>query len=242
MLSKIETKYIQSLCQKRQRQETGLFIAEGVKLIGEMLQEQYPLKKVYATASWAELNPAVPVTIVTDNELEKISSLQTPNQVLAIAEQKPATVNPVFKEQISLALDGIQDPGNFGTIIRIADWFGIRQIIAGHDTVELYNPKTIQSTMGSFMRVEVSYHNLENMLLAADVPIYGALLNGKDVHTLGKVKEGILLIGNEGKGIQPSLLPLISHPVTIPRIGHAESLNAAVAAGIIVAQIARREA
>jgi TrmH family RNA methyltransferase len=239
MLSKNETKYIQSLCQKRQRQETGLFIAEGVKLIEEMLQQRYPLKNLYATASWAERHPAVTATVVTEIELEKISSLQTPNQVLAIAEQQQATESPVFAGELVLALDGIQDPGNFGTIIRIADWFGIKRVLASDDSVELYNPKTIQATMGSFMRVKVSYHALENVLSEAGVPVYGALLDGKDVHSIQQVKEGVLLIGNEGRGISDALLPMITHPVTIPRIGHAESLNAAVATGILVSHLVR---
>jgi TrmH family RNA methyltransferase len=237
MLSKNETKYIQSLCQKKQRHETGLFIAEGQKLVEEMLQAQYPIKKIYATAHWAEQHASVDYTVVTEAELEKISSLQTPNQVLAIAGQKPVIDPPVFNKGLVLALDGIQDPGNFGSIIRIADWFGIQQVIASQDSVELYNPKTIQATMGSFMRVSLSYHSLETVLSEARVPVYGALLDGKDIRSVGQVTEGILLIGSEGRGIGASLLPLVKFPITIPRIGDAESLNAAVATGIIVSHL-----
>jgi TrmH family RNA methyltransferase len=131
-------------------------------------------------------------------------------------------------------LDGIQDPGNFGTIIRIADWFGIKQIIAGEDCVEVYNPKVIQSTMGSICRVNVWYNNLQQWLVNIDVPVYGALLNGENVYNLKSITEGLLIIGNESKGIREPLKSIITHPITIPKRGNAESLNAAIATGIIV--------
>jgi TrmH family RNA methyltransferase len=238
MLSKNELKYIQSLCQKKQRQEEGLFIAEGAKLVDELLQSHYPIKKIYALQSWADTHKLpVAVTTVTDIELEKISSLQTPNQVLAVVEQKMPSSDPQPVNELTLVLDGIQDPGNLGTIIRIADWFGIKQIVASADTVELYNPKVIQSTMGSFTRVQVWYRSLPEFLATAKIPVYGALLNGKNMHNEPPVTEGLLVIGNEAKGISKELLPFISHPITIPRLGGAESLNAAVAAGIIVSHL-----
>ena len=235
MLSKNELKYIQSLCQKKQRQEEGVFIAEGTKLAQELLQSNYRIRKIYATADWiAPARVSTECTIVTDEELQKISSLQTPNQVLLIVEQKEQRGEPEYKKGLTLLLDGIQDPGNLGTLIRIADWFGIKQVIAGTGTAELYNPKVIQSTMGSFIRVGVYYQPLQVFLERTDLPVYGALLNGTDVHQLDQVNEGCLIIGNESKGIGSELLPYITHPVTIPRIGGAESLNAAVAAGIII--------
>lgn len=238
MLSKNEHKYIQSLCQKKQRQSEGLFIAEGAKLVDELLQSNYPVKKLYALEDWVKQNKiAVAVTTVTEIELEKISGLQTPNQVLAIVEQKEPSSEPELNNQLTLVLDGIQDPGNLGTIIRIADWFGIKQVVASEDTVELYNPKVIQSTMGSFTRVNVWYRSLHAFLTTANIPIYGALLNGKNMHGEPPVTEGLLVIGNESKGISKELLPFISHPITIPRLGGAESLNAAVAAGIIVSHL-----
>jgi len=144
---------------------------------------------------------------------------------------------PIFKNKITLLLDGIQDPGNMGTIIRIADWFGIDQIIASEDSVEFYNPKVIQSTMGSFIRVNCWYKNLPEQLQHASVPIYGALLDGQSVNEIGKINEGILVIGNESKGIRDAVLPFISKAVTIPRIGYAESLNAAVATGILLSHL-----
>ncbi len=237
MLSKNELKYIQSLCHKKQRQEERLFIAEGVKLVDELLSSDYRIKKIYATEGWSLQHPAAGATLITADELAKISSLQTANQVLVIAEQRKADDLPVFENQLSLLLDGIQDPGNLGTMIRIADWFGITQIVASPDTVELYNPKVIQATMGSFTRVKVWYHPLAEMLESCKVPVYGALLQGDSMYNTEPPAEGILLIGNEARGINPNLMPFINHPVTIPRIGGAESLNAAIATGILLAQL-----
>ena len=239
MLSKNELKYIQSLCQKKQRAEEGLFIAEGTRLVDELLQSHYPVKKVYALADWVAANPLlkIPVQQITAAELSKISLLQTPHQVLAIVEQKNPGPLPEKTNAFTLIVDGIQDPGNMGTIIRIADWFGIKQIVASTDTVELYNPKLIQATMGSFIRVSVHYTSLEAYLQNCPVPVFGALLEGKSLYEQLSVPEAMLIIGNEARGIRASLLPLITNPVTIPRIGGAESLNAAVAAGIIVSHL-----
>jgi TrmH family RNA methyltransferase len=240
MLSKNEIKYIQSLCHKKLRQSEGLFIAEGPKLVGELLKSDYRIKKIYAVEDWMQKHkPSIEAITVTGTELEKISSLQAPNQVLAVAEQKQMQSDPVLDHQLTLVLDGIQDPGNLGTIIRIADWFGITQVIASEDTAELYNPKVIQSTMGSFIRVQLWYRSLPEMLQRTRIPVFGALLNGKPMHGEAPVTEGILLIGNEAKGISLELLPFITHPVTIPRLGGAESLNAAVATGILVSHLKR---
>lgn len=238
MLSKNELKYIQSLCHKKQRQESGLFLAEGPKLVEELLHSDYRIKKILATDQWVgEHGTGQVVERITEAELVKISSLQTPQQVLAIVEQKMPTAEPVMKGCLSLVLDGIQDPGNMGTIIRIADWFGIEQVIASEDTVELYNPKVIQSTMGSFMRIQLWYKPLARFLSALQVPVYGALLTGSSLYEQALLKEGVLIVGNESKGIRTELLSFITHPVTIPRIGGAESLNAAVATGILLSHL-----
>ncbi|RXK85467.1 TrmH family RNA methyltransferase [Filimonas effusa] len=237
MVTKNEVKYIQSLYQKKNRLEERLFIAEGPKLVGEMLQSGYVIRNIYATSQWCDNNSNIPATPVSDAELEKISLLQTPNQVLAIGEQRPPSGDPVLKGHFSLVLDGIQDPGNLGTIIRIADWFGISQIIASPDTAEFYNPKVIQSTMGSFLRVNLWYQPLQELLSQSPVPVFGALLNGKSIHSQQPLNEGLLVIGNESKGIREPLLPFISNALTIPRIGHAESLNAAVATGILLSHL-----
>jgi TrmH family RNA methyltransferase len=235
MLSKNEAKYIQSLYHKKTREAEGVFIVEGPKIVEELMASDYVIRKIYATAEW-RTSPVAPVELinVNDDELQRITALQTANQVLAIAEQKQPRGEPQFKGRLTIVLDNIQDPGNLGTIIRIADWFGVKQVIASNDTVELYNPKVIQSTMGSFVRVEMWYAELTGILKNAAVPVYGALLNGKSINAMQQVNEGLLVIGNESKGIHDDLKQLVTEPVTIPKYGGAESLNAAVATGIIL--------
>jgi TrmH family RNA methyltransferase len=239
MVTKSELKYIQSLSDKKVRLETGCFIAEGVKLVGEMIAAGYPLKAVYALDSWESPDATLEVTRIEAFELEKMSMLQTPNQVLAVAmmPQKKETLD--LAGPLTIVLDGIQDPGNMGTIIRTADWFGITQIVASEDTVDVYNPKVIGATMGSFMRVSVTYKYLADWMPTVKLPVYGALLEGENVFTIKTPQKGLLVIGSEGKGIRENILDLITHPVTIPKIGEAESLNAGIAAGIIVAQLTR---
>jgi len=238
MLSKNEVKYIQSLCHKKQRQEDGVFVVEGPKLTEELVKSEYRIRKIYAVKDWIEENTAIDsVQLVSEDELQRISNLQAPNKVLAIAEQPVITAKPLWHNTLSIMLDGIQDPGNLGTIIRIADWFGITQVICSMDTVELYNPKVIQGTMGSFTRVTTWYTDLEAMLPTIPVPVFGALLQGESIYNSTQPKEGIILIGSEGKGIRPNLLPFVTAPVTIPRMGGAESLNAAVATAIIVSHL-----
>lgn len=237
MLSKNEVKYIQSLYHKKTREAERVFVVEGPKITGEVLASNYIVRKLYATDEWLKpTDLSVEMIPVSSDELQRISGLQTANQVLAIVEQKVNT-QPGLDNKLTLVLDGIQDPGNLGTIIRIADWFGIEQIIASKDSVELYNPKVIQSTMGSFIRVGVWYDDLAGLLKTTSVPVYGALLNGKNVLEMDSVAEGLLVIGNESKGIREDIQPLITHPITIPRFGGAESLNAAVATGIILSHL-----
>ncbi|HEX3025548.1 MAG TPA: TrmH family RNA methyltransferase, partial [Chitinophagaceae bacterium] len=194
MLSRNEVKYIQSLCHKKQRQAEGLFIAEGPKIAEELLNSDFTIKKIYAMPQWIANNSLNDVDFIAIDEIDlsRITSLQTPNQILIIAAQKNDFSKPVLKNKLSIVLDGIQDPGNMGTIIRIADWFGIEQIICSDDTVELYNPKVIQSTMGSFVRTKVYYADLNEFLKTVDVPVFGALLNGKNIYELPKPKEGLL--------------------------------------------------
>jgi TrmH family RNA methyltransferase len=239
MVSKNEVKYIQSLYHKKTRSEERLFVVEGPKLTGEVLQSTFTIRTIYATAEWLKGNgniDGVTVKEVTAEELSRLSHLQTANQVLAVVEQPTETGIPQ-QDQLSLVLDGIQDPGNLGTIIRIADWFGITQIIASDDTVELFNPKVLQSTMGSFLRVKVWYQDIEAFLQSSKQPVYGALLNGENVTQHAGIKQGLLIIGNESKGIRPNIMPYVQHALTIPRLGHAESLNAAVATGILLSHV-----
>ncbi len=238
MISKNEIKYIQSLYYKKTRDKEGVFIAEGVKLVNELLQSDIVIKKIYASEEWVSTHPtSMQVSTLESFELAKISRLSTPYEVLAIAEQKKITTEPVTKKQITIALDGIQDPGNTGTFLRIADWFGVTQIVASNDTADIYNPKVVQATMGSIVRVKVWYKELAEWLSKADVPVYGALLDGESIHELKTIEECIIVVGNESKGIREDTIPYIQRAVTIPRKGGAESLNAAVAAGIILSHI-----
>jgi TrmH family RNA methyltransferase len=239
MVTKSELKYIQSLSDKKVRLETGCFIAEGVKLVGEMIAAGYPLKAVYALDSWESPDASMEVNRVEAFELEKMSLLQTPNQVLAVALMPQQKKEIDIAGPLTIVLDGIQDPGNLGTIIRTADWFGITQIVASEDTVDVYNPKVIGATMGSFMRVQVSYKNLAAWLPTIKLPVYGALLEGENVFTIKTSQQGLLVIGSEGKGIRENIIDFVTHPVTSPKSGGAESLNAGIAAGIIVAQLTR---
>ncbi|MCY7420883.1 MAG: RNA methyltransferase [Chitinophagaceae bacterium] len=241
MLSKNEVKYIQSLCHKRQRNADEVFVAEGPKLVQELLLAKVDIVQIYGMKHWIEMQqtPSINVTEITETELEKISQLQTPNQVVLIARQQLPANEPEIKNQCILALDGIQDPGNLGTILRIADWFGIKQVVCSLDCVDFYNSKVVQSTMGSISRVACWYKNLHKWLAGIEVPVYGALLNGKNVYNVEKIKEGVLVIGNEAKGIRSDILPFITYPVTIPKNGGAESLNAAIATGIILSHLVR---
>lgn len=241
MLSKSQVKYIQSLDQKKYRDEESVFIAEGPKLVKEILQSKNAeLKNLYALKQWIvdnkEFLPSANITEVDETELERISQLKTPNQVLAIFKKFEIKA-PGTKNKISLVLDAIRDPGNLGTIIRIADWFAINEIICSDDCADVYNPKVVQATMGSLTRVNVFYTDLPIWLKEQDVRIYGALLEGKDVTKMNVLKEGLLMIGNESGGIRQELLPYINEKITIPKKGNAESLNAAIATGIILSHL-----
>lgn len=243
MLSKSKVKYIQSLGQKKFRQGEGVFIAEGPKLVLELLLSvPGNIVEVFALKEWVVEHQKQLVsftcTEVPEQELEKISQLATPNMVLALVKNIEPVIPKEVKGQVVLALDGIQDPGNLGTIIRIADWFGITQIMCSEDSADVFNPKVVQSTMGSIARVRVSYTSLVEWLSGLDdVTIYATVLEGQDVTTMKKISSGVLLIGNESKGISPEILKLANATVTIPRKGGAESLNAAVATGIVLSHL-----
>lgn len=237
MLTNNEVKYIQSLSQKKFRESEKLFVVEGIKMAEEVLNSNFSIHSIYATNSWAEKHPEIKASIIDESQLKKISNLSTPNEVLIVAHQKNQDEKLSYANQITLILDGIQDPGNFGTIIRTADWFGIKQIVASEDCVELNNPKVIQATMGSVFRISVHYANLLEELKQITIPVYGALLNGNSIYDVIKISEGVLVIGNESKGINENILSNISNPITIPKIGKAESLNAALATGIILSHL-----
>lgn len=244
MLVKSQVKYIQSLSQKKLRDEEGVFVAEGPKIIHELLRApNLHAKQLFATEEWLEQNPSIDPKIIAElssSELERLSFLQTPNQVLGVFSKPEFPANIAWNNVISLMLDTIQDPGNLGTIMRCADWFGINQIVCSRDSADVFNPKVVQSGMGSISRVQVIYEDLGAFLDEHNtVPVYAATLNGESIYTMQGIQSGIILIGNESKGIHEDLLAKSRYSITIPGRGGAESLNAAVATGIILSHIAK---
>jgi TrmH family RNA methyltransferase len=239
MLSKSEVKHIQSLAHQKGRKQTGCFLAEGVKLVEDLLVScPDQVEMVYATDDFIGKNQnrieKSRCRVVDEQDLNKISLMQTPNQVLAIVRKFDA-VEPILDEEgWVLALDGIQNPGNLGTIIRNADWFGIRKIFCSEDTVDCYNPKVIQASMGSISRVSLCYLNLAQYLSESNSIICGASLNGCSLRGFKWAKTGILVLGGEGYGIRPDLLGLLNTKLTIDGRGAAESLNVASASAIFL--------
>lgn len=246
MLSKSQISFIKSLHQKKYRKENGIFIIEGTKSISEFLTSDYQIHSIYYTpqhfSASFKVNANINLFEVTETELHKISTLQTPQGVLALVyiPEKKHIPASLLANSFSLVLDDVQDPGNFGTIIRTADWFGIKNIICSENTVEAFNPKTVQSTMGSLCRVNIMYTSLSTFFEQNKLPVFGALLNGNSIYKTNWGTEGLILLGNEGHGISEELIKKIDFPVTIPRFGKAESLNVAVSAAIFCNEISRR--
>jgi TrmH family RNA methyltransferase len=245
MLSKSQISFIKSLHQKKYRKENGLFIIEGIKSLLEFTHSRYQIQSIYYLPQYQSLLPKLAPKIelfeVNHAELSKISTLQAPPGVLAILKTAEQAFNDtsVLRDTFSIALDGIQDPGNLGTIIRTADWFGFKNVICSENTVEVYNPKTVQATMGSLARVNVFYVNLPDFLKQAKVPVYAAMLSGENLFQVKWQKEGIVVLGNEGQGISSQVAEGIANAITIPRIGGAESLNVSISGAIICAEISR---
>ena len=216
-----------------------LFLVEGEKAVDELLTSSWVIRQIYATPEWVDAHAgiSVPVTVVNEGQIQEMSTLVTARTVIALVAMRDEQPPVIDMPGITLVLDAIQDPGNFGTIVRIADWFGVRQIIAGDNCADIYNPKVIQASMGSFVRVLPVYTNLSDWLQHYPHTIMGAVLHGNSIYKVAQVSSAALIIGNEGKGIQDALLPFIQQPVSIPKIGGAESLNAAVATGIILSHL-----
>lgn len=243
-VSKNDIKFVQSLRLKKFRQKYNNFIAEGEKIAGEaLLSSSYKIIRIFALPEWlhdheSQLTRIPPAAIseASENELAKISGLSTPNKVLMVLEwPQPGELPPI---QTALYLDDVQDPGNLGAILRIADWFAIPQVFCSPGSVDIYNPKVVQASMGAFLRVDSQEIELETLLLRQpELPVLGAVLDGDDLFAAPLPSSGILVVGNESKGIRPDTQRLLSHRIAIPRApgGGAESLNAAVATGIITA-------
>ena len=237
MLTNHTVKILTSLDKKKFRQKYNLFLVEGNKIIKELRKSSFKVKEIFSVNP-SELDfSGVMVHQITERELQKISLLQHPKDSVAICELQE---NKSIEAPIQLVLDNIQDPGNLGTIIRLADWFGIEQIICSPDSVDVYNPKVIQATMGSFTRVNVVYQEIEQILEEADRPVFGTDMVGKNLYSIDFPERFYLILGNEGNGIRPIIKKLVSDNITIPRFGKlqsTESLNVSMAAGIILGQI-----
>jgi len=241
MVSKSQLSFLKSLQQKKHRKEHGLFLVEGLKSVTDFMHSDfYTIKTVYHTplseSKMLKVSGNIKFQEVSAPELEKISSLNTPQEVIALVEIpiQPELQVQDFQGKFTLVLDGVQDPGNLGTIIRTADWFGISTIICSEDTVDVYNPKVVQATMGSLSRIAVHYTNMLLLLPKIKLPVFGAMLNGENIYRTHFGKEGLLVLGNEGNGIRPEIQQLIDKNITIPQLGKAESLNVAIATAIFL--------
>ncbi|MDI9866419.1 RNA methyltransferase [Flectobacillus sp. DC10W] len=245
MLSKNQIKYINALQQKKFRQEYQSFVVEGAKSVVELLSSDFELESLYVTEDfYKETKPLLDkqplrAEIVGQAELEKAGTFSSNNAALAVVKMKANQELLLNDTEYALVLDEIRDPGNLGTIIRIADWYGIQKIICSEGTVDLYNPKVISSTMGSFTRVSLFYTNLVKYLKGQQKTIYGAFLDSENVHTLNFAPSGYIIIGNEANGISEAVEKVVTHKITIPRFGGAESLNAGIATAVICDNLRR---
>lgn len=253
MLSKAKIKLIQSLEQKKKRREEQLFVAEGPKVVGDLLP-YFTCRLIVAESTWITQHPEVRATEiieVTREELRKASFLKTPQEILALFEL-PAYPTPfdIATNELCLALDDVQDPGNLGTIIRVADWFGIRHIFCSIGTTDAYSPKTVQASMGAISRVQMHYVKLSDFIheirtKSPSLPIYGTFLEGKNIYKESLTRNGIIIMGNEGNGISEEIHKMVSHKLFIPNFPEgsttSESLNVAIATAITCAEFRRRE-
>ena len=236
MITKNQIKLIQSLAFKKNRFSHQLFVVEGKKNVAELLNSDYQVDSLFATNDWINENPTRNVVKVSNTELARMSNQKNPNEVLALVKIK--THSTPSETGITVVLDGINDPGNMGTIIRMCDWFGVSTIVCSTNTVDNYNPKVVQSAMGSIFRVAIIYTDLLKYLKAVKSPIYGAFLDGKNVKTSSFPKSFHLVMGNEANGITKEICPLITNKVKIENIGkNTESLNVAVATSILLHEI-----
>jgi len=246
-LSKSKLKYIRSLKEKKYRTEHGTFIAEGNKLVNDLLpyMKCQLLVATPAFLSGADTSDVEEIIEVNDTQLSQASFLRNPQQVLAVFYQPQSNSKVDIDTQLALALDGIQDPGNLGTIVRLADWYGIWNIFCSHDTADIYNPKVVQATMGALARVNIHYLDLADFLKESkDIPVYGTLLDGENIYQQKLTANGIIVMGNEGNGIRHEIEKLITHKLYIPNypVGSttSESLNVAIATAIVCAEFRRR--
>ena len=250
MIGKNTIKWVHSLEMKKNRKREGLFVAEGPKVVGDLLS-RFRLHSVFATDEWTggdSIGADVRVERVDDDTLRRLSFLQHPQQVVAVMEMNKEEKVKVDADRLTIMLDGVQDPGNLGTIIRIADWFGITTIICSLDTADVYNPKVVQATMGSIARVKVAYTDLAQYLsaLPSGTPVFATELNGENIYERELPQHGIIIMGNEGNGISNEVKALVSDRLLIPTFAttadKADSLNVAVATAIVCSEFKRKSA
>ncbi len=235
-LPKAEITRLRSLQEKKHREALGLFVVEGEKVVTELLAAKFPLVDIYATPAWTDAR----TVDVTAAEMARLSHYPTPSCVLAVGRiVRPPLPAGALDRGLTLALDGIQDPGNVGTLLRIADWFGLDRVLLSPDCADLFAQKVINASMGSFARVKVHTVSLAETFAAAPVPVLGCDLQGDDVHTLKPLRDAIIVIGSEGRGISDAVAARLTGRITIPKYGGAESLNAATAAAIVCDNLRR---
>ncbi len=262
-LTKAEISRLRSLQEKKHRAALGLFVVEGAKVVGELLAADFPFVEIYATEEWADIAdvggvpspreltatqppsrgvrvPRPQITRITPAEMARISHYPTPSPVLAVGKIARAPLAPgALDRGLTLALDGIQDPGNVGTLLRIADWFAFDRVLLSPDCADSFSQKVINASMGSFARVPAHTAPLADALADAKAPLLGCDLTGDDVHTLPPLRDAVVVLGSEGRGISPAVATRLTRRITIPKFGHAESLNAAVAAAIVCDNLRR---
>ncbi len=237
MVSKSQIKLITSLSQKKYRQQHGLFVVEGIKGIQEFLKSDFKLHSLFTVEGF--FTDVTDTTVVSETELKKISFLKTPQKALALF------AIPVFKETkkqgLQLLVDDLRDPGNLGTLIRLCDWFNIKHLICSNHSVDCFNPKVIQATMGSITRVNITYTNLDNYISQQNLPVYGAFMDGVSVYESQLPDDALLILGNEANGISDTIAEKVTHRISIPQFGKAntESLNVAIAGAILVSEFKR---
>lgn len=252
MLTKAQIQRLRALQDKRTREAEGLFVVEGEKVVGELLAANFPFAEIYATPRWAGTasfneaaratadSPALRFFPISETEMSRASHFPTPSSVLAVGRIARAPLpTGALARGLTLALDGVQDPGNVGTLLRIADWFALDRVVLSPDCADLFHQKVINASMGSFARVRVHTADLATALRDATVPVLGCALEGEDVHTLTPPRDAVIVIGSEGRGLSPAVQALVSRFITIPRLGRAESLNAGVAAAIVCDNLRR---
>ncbi len=243
-------KLIRSLEQKKYRKQTGLFVVEGQKSINDLLESDFAIHEIFIGTGLIDkvsIPPHIPVTVVEDSEFERISLQKTPQKILALVEQKNWQIDilQIARSDIVLVLDNIQDPGNMGTILRTADWFGIRAILASNGTVDIYNPKVVQASMGAIFRIPVIYEDIVQTLgNAGELPVYGTFMQGDNIYTTSLENRGFIVMGNEANGIGKNTEKLITQRLTIPSFNpgkHPESLNVGMATAIVLSEFRRRK-